>query len=414
MTNYEEAFRQGAKAGAGGVCDLVDLIIAEGLRRGASDIHVEPGVERLLVRFRLDGVLHPPVTAETKLALNVIARIKVLAELLTYQTDVPQEGRIDRAKVNAPSDLRVSTFPTVHGEKAVLRLFDRDAETLQLADLGYPKPILQELQRQLHMPTGVMFLTGPAGSGKTTTIYAALKYILQTTSAARNIVTVEDPVERILEGVTQTEVRPAAGLTFARCLRSLMRQDPEVIVIGEVRDEETAGIAIEAGLTGHLVISTIHSGTAPGVFTRLLEMGVAPYLVASSVNFVVAQRLMRKLCDACKRLLEHEEGCSAEFRKLLDQAYEPVGCDSCFGAGYSGRIVIAETVKTEKRMRSAILEQAEKERLAQIARELGMAPLPLAAFDEVAKGATSPAEVQRVLGPEAAESALRWKNKNGD
>ena len=396
---FEAELRKGTQAGTDGVCDLVSLIIHEGLRRGASDIHLEPAADGILVRFRLDGVLHPAVEANTEHAQNVVARLKVLAELLTYQTDIPQEGRIDRHKVNAPSDLRMSTFPTVRGEKAVIRLFDRDAETLQLSDLGYPAAIRAELEQQLQMPSGVVLLTGPAGSGKTTTIYGALKYILETTSAARNIVSVEDPVERVLAGVSQTEVRPAVGLTFARCLRSLMRQDPEVIVIGEVRDRETADIAIEAGLTGHLVISTIHSGSAPGVFVRLLEMGIEPYLAASSVNFVVAQRLVRKLCDSCKRKITTARQLLGLPSELLGQACEEQGCERCFGSGYHGRTVVAEALRMAEQVRRAILARSEKDRLTKLAVESGMIPLPRAAVDVAREGVTSPAEVRRVLGP---------------
>lgn len=400
---FASEFNAFAQAGPAAVCEFVDHIIREGLRRGASDIHIEPGAGRLLVRYRLDGVLHPPTEAAAEHAQNVVARVKVLAELLTYQTDVPQEGRIDRKKVGAPSDLRVSTFPTVHGEKAVIRLFDREAETLQLTDLGYPDPIRAELERQLQMPAGVVLLTGPAGSGKTTTIYAGVKHILQTTDHARNIVSVEDPVERVLDGVTQTEVRPVAGLTFARCLRSLMRQDPEVIVIGEIRDHETAGIAIEAGLTGHLVITTIHSGTAPGVFTRLLEMGVEPYLIASSVRFVLAQRLVRKLCPRCRRAVEREDDLAGLPATLLGKAYAPVGCDNCFGTGYRGRTVVAEALQNDAPVRKAVLARADKDTLTCAAVELGMTTLNDAALDAARMGVTSPAEVRRVLGPEVGQ-----------
>ena len=400
---FAAKFRELAQIGPSAVCDFTDLIIREGLRREASDIHIEPASGRLLVRYRLDGVLHPPLEAATEHAQNVVARVKVLAELLTYQTDMPQEGRIDKEKVGAPSDLRVSTFPTVHGEKAVIRLFDREAETLQLADLGYADTLRTELERQLQMPAGVALLTGPAGAGKTTTIYASLKHILKTTGNARNIVSVEDPVERVLDGITQTEVRPVAGLTFARCLRSLMRQDPEVIVIGEIRDEETAGIAIEAGLTGHLVISTIHSGAAAGVFTRLLEMNVEPYLIASSVRFVVAQRLVRKLCKPCRRVVDTEAELSGLPADLLGKAYQPVGCARCFGTGYHGRTVIAEALKTDEPVRKAILARADKDTLTNVATELGAKSLAEAAVDAVRGGITSPAEVRRVLGPEVTE-----------
>jgi len=389
-----------ASRGADGVCDFVSEILAEGIRRGASDIHIEPGADRVTFRLRLDGVLHPGMGVRTPIPANIVARVKVLADLLTYQTDVPQEGRINREKAGAQSDLRVSTFPTVHGEKVVIRLFDPMTQGVRLEDLGYPESLLAALQRQLQMPRGVILFTGPAGSGKTTTIYAALKYILDQTGSARNIVTVEDPVERVLPGVTQTQVHPATGLTFARCLRSLMRQDPEVIVIGEIRDRETAEIAVEAGLTGHLVISTIHSGTAAGVLTRLLNMKVEPYLIASSVTFTAAQRLVRKLCLACRQRITRPGDLLGLSSDLLGAAYGPVGCEACFRTGYAGRTVIVECLATSRAIWDRIIEHAAGEALEAVAEEGGMVPLRQAAVQAVKAGITSPAEIRRVFGPE--------------
>ena len=393
-----------AAKGAEGICDLVNEIIREGLRRSASDIHIEPSGDRVLVRYRLDGVLHPAIEVPTKLALNIVARMKVLADLLTYQTDVPQEGRINRAKVNAPADLRVSTFPTVRGEKVVIRLFDPDTQNVRLDELGYPDAVRTEMELQLQAPKGVVLLTGPAGSGKTTTIYAALRYILETTGGIRNMVTVEDPVERMLVGVTQTQVHAGSGLTFARCLRSLMRQDPEVIVVGEIRDRETAGIAIEVGLTGHLVISTIHSGTAAGVFTRLLEMRVEPHLLTSAVTLVVAQRLVRKLCESCGKRIDEESGLLGLPGDLLGMAHEPVGCKECFGTGYAGRTVIVEHLRMSEPIRKRVLERAATGDLERAAVEFGMVPLSAAALDAVRSGIASPAEIRRVLGPDLLSS----------
>jgi len=397
---FREHIQGLAASGPDGVCDFVDAVIQEGLRRQASDIHIEQGAGRVFVRFRLDGVLHPAVPVQTDFGGNIVARVKVLAELLTYQTDVPQEGRIDKAKVGAPADLRVATFPTVQGEKAVIRLFDPNTEQLRLPDLGYPEEVRQKFERRLQMPKGVILLTGPAGSGKTTTIYAALRYVLDHTGGAKNVVTVEDPVERVLEGVTQTQVRPAAGLDFARCLRSLMRQDPEVIVIGEIRDGETANIAIEAGLTGHLVITTIHSGTAPGTFTRLLDMGVEPYLTTSAVTFVLAQRLVRRLCESCKKRVEDKAGLLGLPEDLLGKAFDAGGCADCFGTGYAGRSVIVECLEVSEPIRRLVLERAESDALERAAVAEGMTPLKDAAIEAVREGLTSPAEVRRVLGPE--------------
>jgi len=393
-----------AAQGAEGVCALVDEIIHEGLRRGASDIHLEPSGDSLSLRYRFDGVLHPSMEVPTKLASNVVARVKVLADLLTYQTDVPQEGRVNREKVGAEADLRVSTFPTVRGEKVVIRLFDPATQDVRLDELGYPDAVRAEMERQLQAPKGVILLTGPAGSGKTTTIYAALQYILETTRGMRNIVTVEDPVERLLSGVTQTQVHAGSGLTFARCLRSLMRQDPEVIVVGEIRDRETADIAIEAGLTGHLVISTIHSGTAAGVFTRLLEMRVEPHLLTSAVTFVVAQRLVRKLCERCKQRIHAKEGLLGLPGELLGSACEPVGCDACFRTGYTGRTVIVESLQTSGPIREKILNRAATGELEHAAISLGMTPLSAAALNAVRSALTSPAEIRRVLGPDFLSS----------
>ena len=397
MEEFRNRLNALAARGPEGVIDLVDAVIGEGLRRGASDIHIEPAEGLILTRFRLDGVLHPAVETRTPCGLNIVARVKVLADLLTYQTDTPQEGRINRDKVGASSDLRASTFPTVRGEKVVLRLFDPRTQDVRLEELGYPEGVRREMESQLQRPTGVILLTGPAGSGKTTTIYAALRYILDLCGGARNVVTVEDPVERMVAGITQTQVHPATGLTFARCLRSLMRQDPEVIVVGEIRDRETAEIAVEAGLTGHLVISTIHSGTTSGVFTRLLDMGVEPYLAASAVNYVVAQRLVRKLCPQCRR-----PAADAELPEgAAGKAFDAGGCEACFGTGYRGRTVIAEGLRMTRRLSARIHERAATEVLAVDAVESGMRPLRDAALDALCAGITSAAEARRVLGPEA-------------
>ena len=398
--SFEKRLADLAGQGAQGICELVDVMIGEGLRREASDIHIEPSDDGVSLRYRLDGVLHPAIRIKSPVGGNVIARVKVLADLLTYHTDVPQEGRIDREKVAASSDLRVSTFPTVRGEKAVIRLFDEKTQDVQLDQLGYPEPVRAELECQLLTPKGLILLTGPAGSGKTTTIYAALRFILEGAGGARNIVTVEDPVERMLEGVTQTQVHPATGLTFARCLRSLMRQDPEVIVVGEIRDRETAAIAVEAGLTGHLVISTIHSGAASGVFTRLLEMQVEPHLLNSSVNFIVAQRLIRKLCASCRKPIDSEVGLLGLPRDLFGAACESAGCDQCFGTGYLGRTVLVEALRTNDAIRKAVLDRVSTEALARIACDQGMKSLAESGIAAVRDKVTSPAEIRRVLGPE--------------
>lgn len=394
-----------AAKGVEGTVPLVEEILQEGIRRGASDIHIEPAPDAILVRYRLDGVLHPAIEVPCLNASNAVSRVKVLADLLTYQSDVPQEGRIDRAKLNSPTDLRVSTFPTVRGEKAVVRLFDPTTHDVRLEQLGYPKPIRIALEHALAMPKGVIFLTGPAGSGKTTTIYASLRHILEHSRGERHIVTVEDPVERIMPGITQTQVHPPSGLTFARCLRSLMRQDPEVILIGEVRDRETAEIAVEAGLTGHLVISTIHSGTVAGVYSRLLDMDVPPHLIASSVSFAAAQRLVRKLCPVCREKIAEMDDLRGLSRHLIGSAYKSKGCDACFETGYFGRTVIVEAFEMNSTFHQKILSTATSEAMEASAAALGMVPLRQAAIEAVRDGITSPDEVVRVLGPEKDELA---------
>jgi type II secretory ATPase GspE/PulE/Tfp pilus assembly ATPase PilB-like protein len=392
-----------AARGIEGVIPLVEEILQEGILRGASDIHIEPAPDALLIRYRLDGVLHPAVEVPCRNAANAVSRVKVLADLLTYQSDVPQEGRINREKLDAPTDLRVSTFPTVRGEKAVVRLFDPATRDVRLEQLGYPKAVRRAIEHSLAMPKGVIFLTGPAGSGKTTTIYAALRHILEHSRGERHIVTVEDPVERILPGVTQTQIHPPSGLTFARCLRSLMRQDPEVILVGEVRDRETAEIAVEAGLTGHLVISTIHSGTVAGVYSRLLDMRVPPHLIASSVSFVAAQRLVRKLCPACRKPVEDPAQLRCLPGDLAGKAYVAAGCNNCFDTGYSGRTVIVEAAEMSSALHQKILASAASEEMESAAVSLGMMPLHEAAVAAVRDGITSPDEVVRVLGPERSE-----------
>jgi type II secretory ATPase GspE/PulE/Tfp pilus assembly ATPase PilB-like protein len=403
--DLRERLTEFAALGIDGIIPLVTEVIQEGIRRGASDIHIEPAPESLLIRYRLDGVLHPAIEVPCPHAANAVSRVKVLADLLTYQSDVPQEGRINREKVGASTDLRVSTFPTVRGEKAVIRLFDPATHDVHLDQLGYPKAARLTLEHCLAMPKGVIFLTGPAGSGKTTTIYAALRFVLEQSGGARHVVTVEDPVERILLGVTQTQVHPPSGLTFARCLRSLMRQDPEVILVGEVRDQETAEIAVEAGLTGHLVISTIHSGTVAGVFSRLLDMKVPPHLIASSVSFVAAQRLVRKLCPACRRKAVEASELRGLAGDLLGSAYAAVGCDNCFDTGYFGRTVIVEALEMASPLHQKILARATSEEMESTAIAMRMLPLREAAVQAVREGVTSPDEVIRVLGPEKSESA---------
>ena len=319
---------------------LVDLILAEAVRVSATDVHFEPTQTSLEIRYRLDGVLHRVAVLSRELAANAVARLKVMAELLTYRQDVPQEGRLAEGQSQFGVDMRISTFPTIHGEKAAVRIFGAGRGILDLDQLGLPTPLLDELRTLFLQRTGAIFLTGPSGSGKTTTLYACLRHLLRDSQGGRHIVTIEDPVEQVLEGISQSQARPGTPFDFAAGLRSLLRQDPEIIMVGEVRDPETAHIAIEAALTGHLLFSTLHAGSACGVISRLLEMGIETYLLTSGLKGILNQRLLRRLCAACRRKTEH--------------GWEPVGCGQCLDTGYHGRLLLAELV----RMDEPLLSQA--------------------------------------------------------
>lgn len=356
---------------------LVDGVLHDAVRRGASDIHFEPTPAHVEVRYRLDGVLQAAARLPRDAAPNVAARLKVLAELLTYRVDVPQEGGLREGRARYGTDMRVSTFPTVHGEKVVVRLFETAGPALELDQLGLGVEMLTHLSQLLRERTGALLLTGPSGSGKTTTIYACLRHLVRT-DAGRSLVTIEDPVEQMLEGVSQSQARPGTEFDFARGLRSVLRQDPEVIMIGEVRDRETAAIAIEAALTGHLVISTLHAGSACGVLSRLLEMGIEPYLLTSSLRGIMNQRLVRRRCPACG---------------------DPSGCVGCAGTGYQGRLLLAEFLTLDGPLRQAVLVRADREALEEAARHPERVTLRAAAQRAIQEMLTTQAEVERVLGP---------------
>src|SRR6516225_515445 len=311
---------------------VVDIILTDAVERSASDVHFEPTHRAVAIRYRLDGVIQQVASVARDLAPNLVARLKVLAELLTYRVDIPQEGSMREALARYGTEMRVSSFPTIHGEKVVVRIFDSAGHCLDLEQLGFSPELLAGMTELLRERTGAVFLTGPSGSGKTTSIYACLRYLERNSASGRHIVTIEDPVEQIIEGISQSQVRPGTEFDFARGLRSLLRQDPEVIMIGEVRDPETAGIAVEAALTGHLVFSTLHAGSACGVVSRLIEMGVEPYLLTSGLRAILNQRLVRRRCPACA-----------------------AGCDRCAGTGYKGRVLLAELLTLDAPLRQAIL-----------------------------------------------------------
>lgn len=378
-----------ARGGEESVPALVACVLEEAVRRGASDVHWEPLSDAVEVRFRVDGVLGTVARVAGRLRENLVARLKVLADLLTYRCDVPQEGRIRGERAPAGLDLRLSTFPTVFGEKAVVRILDVTRGNLPVDALGLAPEVIAVLRRALlERPQGLVLLTGPSGSGKTTTLYACLRLLAERWQGTKSLVTLEDPVEAWVPGVTQTQIQPAAGMTFAAALRSVLRQDPEILLVGEIRDPETARIATEASLTGHLVLSTVHSGTAMGVFGRLLEMGVEPYLVCSSVSVAVAQRLVRRRCADCGGVAR------AAGR-------EGAPCAACFGTGYRGRRVLAEAVEVDEGLRAAVLRKASLREL-EAAAATRTPTLRAAARAAIAAGFTTEEEIGRVLGWEDA------------
>jgi len=381
--------------------DLVDLILVESRRASASDVHLQPTPDGLEMRWRIDGVLQKTGLLPPGISGNVVARLKVLAELLTYRTDVPQEGRIRGA--TGEGEVRVSTFPTLHGEKAVIRLFAHSARLMKLDDLGLPDEVRHRLSEALQETSGAILLTGPAGSGKTTTIYACLRELVETNQGCRSLSTLEDPIEVSVPGVTQSQVNPSAGFDLATGLRSLLRQDPEVIVVGEIRDQTTAEVAFQASLTGHLVLTTFHAGNASGAIGRLADMGIEPYLLRSGLLAIVSQRLVRTLCD-CSR----EEGDPrARLGLPVARVRGPVGCDVCGGSGYRGRMILAELLDPEKLgLGPAILARADVRVLEAEALRGGMISRWSRACQAIEEGKTSPAEVRRVLG--FSDGPERW------
>ncbi len=373
--------------------DAADLLLRAANSLRASDVHLQPTADGLEVRWRLDGVLHPVALLPVAVAPKVVARLKVMADLLTYRNDVPQEGRIRGSLGDV--EMRLSTFPTLFGEKAVVRLFAGAGHYQRLDELGLPETIASSLRPLLNATSGAIFFTGPAGSGKTTTLYACLRELVSATQGKRSLASLEDPIEVAVPGVAQSQVNPGAGFTLELGLRSLLRQDPEVIAVGEIRDRSTAEVVFQASLTGHLILSTFHAGSASGVISRLSDMGIEPYLLRSGILAVVAQRLVRKLCNCA-----HETDDPAT--KLgLDVATSrvPVGCEQCGGNGYRGRLVLAEMLVPEPTdLGRAILSRADVAQLESLAIASGMISRWERARRAVEAGQTSAAEIRRVLG----------------
>jgi type II secretory ATPase GspE/PulE/Tfp pilus assembly ATPase PilB-like protein len=377
------------------VPQLVAAILASSRAAHATDVHLVPGAEAMEMRWRIDGVLQRIAEFPAVLAPRIVARLKVLAELLTYRTDVPQEGRLHAATGEIADEVRISTFPTLFGEKVVVRLFAGAGKFRTLDELGLPPEVLTTVRGLLDETGGVMLLTGPAGSGKTTTIYAALRELADKTSGGRSLVSLEDPIEMVVPGVAQSQVNSAAGFDMAAGLRSLLRQDPEVMMVGEVRDRQTAETVFQASLTGHLVLTTFHAGSAAQAVNRLSDMGIEPYLLRSGVRAIVCQRLLRRLCACAKSSADEDD----RLGLPVGVVRIPAGCPDCAGTGYRGRFVLAEMlVPQHTGLGRAILSRSDARELERLAVEAGMVPQMQRACEAVAAGWTSPAEVRRVLG----------------
>lgn len=375
----EEDLKDQARAAP--IIQLVNRLFTDAIARRASDIHIDPGEEGVDFRFRIDGILQPVSTTPRRFQAAIVSRLKIIADLDISERRLPQDGRISLKVEGRGYDIRVATVPTVHGEGVVLRILDRSGVQVGLSEIGFEKNILEQWQELIGGTHGVILVTGPTGSGKTTTLYATLNHMK---SPGVKVITVEDPVEYRLPGIKQIQVDVKVGMTFAGVLRSMLRLDPDIIMVGEVRDGETAGIAVQASLTGHQVLTTLHTNDAPTAITRLVEMGIEPYLVAASLEGVLAQRLVRRLCLKCR--WQNEDG-----------SWRAVGCEACSG-GYSGRLGIYELMPVTEVLRELITNGADASRIRNLAREQGMATLWEDGMKKAGRGETTIEEVRRVAG----------------
>ncbi len=386
------------------VIKFVNLLLRQAVQEHASDVHVEPYEKGMCVRYRIDGALQEMAAPPRRLQAAVISRLKIMASLDIAERRLPQDGRIKTKIAGREVDIRISTIPTLYGESVVLRLLDRSAMNYALDTIGMMPDTLEQMDRAIHLPHGMILVTGPTGSGKTTTLYAALQ---RAYSPEKKIITVEDPVEYQFHGVSQIQVHPKIGLTFAAGLRSILRHDPDVIMVGEIRDLETAEIAVHSALTGHLVFSTLHTNDAAGAVTRLLEMGIEPYLVTSSVELMIAQRLVRTICTECK---EEYNASVGELAKLQKNGLESRtlfrgrGCDRCKQTGYKGRTAIYEVLPVTDAIRTLVLDRAPATAIAETACSHGMRTLREDGWLKVAQGVTTIDEVVRVTQDEGEEN----------
>ncbi len=398
LKNFDSV--QLGEEGGAPVIKLVNLIMERALEYGASDIHIEPDEKLVRTRFRIDGMLQEVMSLPKKMEAPVVSRIKVMSNLDIAEKRVPQDGRVKLKTANKELDVRVSTFPTVHGEKVVLRILDKQSVLFSLTDLGFSDDVLNKFSTIISKPNGIILVTGPTGSGKSTTLYAALDQI---NSIDKNIVTIEDPVEYQLPMINQSQVNPKAGFDFAGGLRSILRQDPDVVMVGEIRDYETAEVAIRAALTGHLVFSTVHTNDAAGAVTRLIDMGVEPFLVASSVICMMAQRLVRKICPHCRQAVNIKKEVLEKIFSLAkvepeenQKIYVGRGCEKCKFTGYKGRIAINELLMPNEEIRDYVVAKKPTSVIKNTARKAGMFTLREDGLRKVLQGTTTVEEVVRV------------------
>ncbi|MFH1259403.1 MAG: type IV-A pilus assembly ATPase PilB [Elusimicrobiota bacterium] len=391
-------------AGEAPIIKMVNLILALAIKSGASDIHIEPYEKSMRIRYRIDGVLYEQSTIPKRFQNAVISRTKIMSSLDIAERRLPQDGRIKIKVGKKEVDLRVSVCPTAFGEKVVMRILDSSSLCLDLTKLGFDQETMERYKKNIEVPYGIILVTGPTGSGKSTTLYSTLSTL---NFPDRNIITVEDPVEYVLEGINQVQARPEIGLTFAAGLRSFLRQDPDIIMVGEIRDTETAEIAINAALTGHLVFSTLHTNDAPGAITRLNNMGIEPFLTTSTVIMVVAQRLVRVICKNCKEPYQVPADYVKEFGVGLPEDVQEVtlyrgrGCEVCSNTGYKGRLACYEIMEVNDRIRDLVLERASAHLIKQAARENGMVTLREGALRKVFDGVTTVEEMLRVTYADA-------------
>ncbi|HZW61842.1 MAG TPA: GspE/PulE family protein [Candidatus Babeliales bacterium] len=379
------------------VVQLVDAIVRKAIVHAASDIHIETTEQSLRLRYRIDGVLYDQYPIERQLATQVIARLKVLANIDTTEKRIPQDGKFRMAIADQSIDLRVSTFPSIHGEKVVVRILDRAQTMIKLENLGFHDEMLNSFKDLIRRSSGFFLVSGPTGSGKTTTLYAALSAVA---APDKNIITLEDPVEYYVQGITQGQINPEVGFTFEKGMRALLRQDPNVVMVGEIRDRQTAQIAIEAALTGHLVLSTVHTNDAPSVIMRLMDMAIEPFLINAAVTGVLAQRLARKICVNCRVPKIPNEQELVMLNRLgieLDTIYQGQGCKMCLNLGYKGRIGIFELLTMSSALRALIVKHPSIDAIYSQARADGMKTLLEDGIEKVRHGIITLQELARVI-----------------